>query len=62
MRGVYCFDLDKEYRNAVDASRDTGVCRSSITKACNNTRATAGGMLWSYSNNKTIFEKVCRVK
>jgi hypothetical protein len=58
---IYCYDLDKEFNNAVDASRNTGVCRSSITKVCTGQRATAGGMLWCYSKDKDKLFKKCAV-
>lgn len=58
-KAVYCFDLDKDFINSVQASKETGVCRTSITKACSGTRETAGGMLWCYSKNKAKFNNMC---
>jgi hypothetical protein len=51
-REVYCADLDMCFKNSLDASIKTGVCRSSILKACSGNRASAGGMLWCYSNEQ----------
>ena len=52
--GVYCFDLDKEFRSATEASVHTGVCRTSILKVCRGQLHQAGGMLWCYSKDKDI--------
>lgn len=50
--GVYCFDLNKYYKSASEASVHTGVCRTSILKACKGQLSQAGGMLWCYSKDK----------
>ena len=50
--GVYCFDLDKYFKSASEASVHTGVCRTSIVKCCNHKLQRAGGMLWCYSKDK----------
>ena len=50
---VYCFDLDRIYKSATEASVHTGVCRTSILKACRGQLQRAGGMLWCYSKNKS---------
>ena len=50
--GVYCFDLDKYFKSASEASVHTGVCRTSIVKCCNHKLQQAGGMLWCYSKDK----------
>lgn len=49
---VYCFDLDKYFKSASEASVHTGVCRTSIVKCCNHKLQQAGGMLWCYSKDK----------
>ena len=49
---VYCFDLDEHFKSASDAAVHTGVCRTSIVKACRGQLAQAGGKLWCYSKNK----------
>lgn len=51
---VYCFDLDKYFKSASEASVHTGVCRTSILKACRGQLHQAGGMLWCYSKDKDI--------
>lgn len=51
-REVYCFDLDKYYKSASEASVHTGVCRTSIVKACRGQLTQAGGKLWCYSKDK----------
>ena len=50
--GVYCFDLDKYFKSASEASVHTGVCRTSIVKCCNHKLQRAGSMLWCYSKDK----------
>ena len=50
--GVYCFDLDEYFRSASEASVHTGVCRTSILKACRGQLQQAGGKLWCYSKDK----------
>ena len=49
---VYCFDLNKYFKSASEASVHTGVCRTSIVKCCNHKLQQAGGMLWCYSKDK----------
>lgn len=51
-RGVYCFDLDTAFLSASEASVHTGVCRTSIVKACRGQLCQAGGMSWCYSKDK----------
>lgn len=50
--GVYCFDLDEYFRSASDAAVHTGVCRTSIIKACRGQLQQAGGKLWCYAKDK----------
>jgi len=50
--GVYCFDLDEYFSSASEASVHTGVCRTSIVKACRGQLHQAGGKLWCYSKDK----------
>lgn len=52
---VYCFDLDIVFESASVAKSKTKVNRSSIVKACNNKLKSAGGMLWSYEQDKDKF-------
>ena len=52
LREVYCLDLDKYFKSASEAAVHTGVCRSSIVKACRGQLTQAGGMLWCYSKDK----------
>ena len=49
---VYCFDLDKYFRSASEASVHTGVCRTSIVKACKEQLTQAGGKWWCYAKDK----------
>ena len=49
---VYCLDLNKHFVSATEASAYTGICRSSIVKACRDQLYSAGGMLWCYSRDK----------
>ena len=49
---VYCFDLDKHFKSATEAAVHTGVCRTSIVKACRGQLTQAGGKLWCYSKDK----------
>lgn len=49
---IYCFDLDKTFPSASEASVHTGVCRTSIIKACRGQLCQAGGMLWCYFKDK----------
>lgn len=59
MKKVYCFDLDKIYNSVKEASCSLNIDRTSINKCCNNSRKTAGGMLWCYLEDKN--SKVWRV-
>lgn len=49
---IYCFDLDEEFASASAASVHTGVCRTSILKACRGQLTQAGGKLWCYAEDK----------
>lgn len=49
---VYCLDLDKYFKSSTEASVHTGVCRTSIIKACRGYLELAGGMLWCYAKDK----------
>ena len=51
-REVYCFDLNEYFKSASDAAVHTGVCRTSIVKACRGQLHQAGGMVWCYSKDK----------
>ena len=49
---VYCFDLDEYFKSATEASVHTGVCRTSIVKACRGQLSQAGGKWWCYAKDK----------
>ena len=49
---VYCFDLDEYFKSASEAAVHTGVCRSSIVKACRGQLSQAGGKWWCYSKDR----------
>lgn len=49
---VYCFDLDTYFKSASEAAVHTGVCRTSIVKACRGQLTQAGGFWWCYSKDK----------
>ena len=50
---VYCLDLDEYFKSASEASVHTGICRSSIVKACRGQLSQAGGKLWCYAKDKS---------
>lgn len=52
LKPVYCYDLDKVFESASVAEKETGVNRTSIVKCCKNIQNSAGGMWWSYEENK----------
>lgn len=39
----------KVFFSAVQAQRETGICRPNITKCCSGERPVAGGFVWKYS-------------
>lgn len=43
-------DFEVEYESIKDASINTYIDTSSISKACKNKRKTAGGFIWKYKN------------
>lgn len=49
---VYCYDLDKYFASAADASVHTGINRTSIVKACRGQLQRAGGKSWCYAKDK----------
>lgn len=49
---IYCFDLDEYFKSASEASVHTGVCRTSIVKACRGQLSQAGGKWWCYAKDK----------
>lgn len=51
---VYCFDLDEHFKSASEAAVHTGVCRTSIVKACRGQLSQAGGKWWCYAKDKNI--------
>lgn len=54
---VYCFNLDEYFKSASDAAVHTGVCRTSIVKACRGQLTQAGGKWWCYAKDKNT--KAC---
>lgn len=52
---VICVNTGVIYSSAACASRETKICKSSISSCCQGKRFTAGGLTWSYnlSENKT---------
>ena len=57
MKTIYCVDLDKYFKSSTEASVHTGICRTSIIKACRGERTTAGGLLWCYGSEADKFKK-----
>lgn len=51
-KAVYCFDLDEYFKSASDAAVHTGVCRTSIVKACRGQLSQAGGKWWCYAKDR----------
>lgn len=53
---VYQFDLKgnlvKSYLSIKQASKETGINKSSIGFVCRGLKTTAGGFIWSFDNNK----------
>lgn len=41
-----------------NASKETGIDRSSIRKCCNNQLKTSGGYKWSFNSNNQYAEKI----
>ena len=59
MKKVYCFDLDRMFTSATDASRQLNISRSSITDACRGRLQSAGGLWWCYAEDKDLKFKKC---
>lgn len=51
-------NLIKIYPSIANASKETGIDRSSIRKCCNNQLKTSGGYKWSFNNNNQYAEKI----
>lgn len=49
---IYCFDLNKYFSSASEASVHTGIARTNIVKACRGKYQQAGGKLWCYAKDK----------
>lgn len=47
---VICVEMNKTYCSVRAAARDTGVCVSNISRACQKKRKAAGGFHWNYVN------------
>lgn len=43
---IECIDLEKTFKSMTQASKETGIPLSSISKACSGLQETAGGMKW----------------
>lgn len=50
---IFCVETGCIYSSAKDASRITGIERTSIGKACNGKQKTAGGLHWKYYIEET---------
>lgn len=51
---VYCLEKNKIYNSITEASKDTGIDKSSITRVCNGKQKTAGKFHWSFANEKPM--------
>ena len=51
VKNVLCITTGKKYRSLSDASRDTGIGRQTIARACNRTAKHAGGLQWCFLND-----------
>lgn len=53
-KSVFQYNLENtllaEYKSIIEASRATGINKSSIAKTCRKERKTAGGCFWKYSD------------
>lgn len=49
---VYCVELNTCYESLSEASKKTGIDKSSISKVCKGEAKTAGGYHWAYQNQK----------
>lgn len=47
---IICEETGVIYDSACDAYKETGICRATINKCCNNKQITAGGYHWKYIN------------
>lgn len=61
-RSVYCFQFDKEWSRASDASRETGVCNSDILYCCKKVLGYAGihpetgeELIWCFPEEKDTY-------
>ena len=52
-KGVFCIELKKFFDSAETASRDLGIVRSSISRACEGKLKCAGGYHWKFSGGIT---------
>lgn len=56
MKTIYCLDINKYFKSSTEAAVHTGVCRSSIIKACRGQLNSAGGLLWCYGGEEKKFK------
>lgn len=47
-KAVYCVNINKLYRSARQAERDTGISQAGISRVCNGDQKTTGGYQWKY--------------
>lgn len=52
---VYCVEKNKVYNSIAEASKETGIDKSSISRVCKGIQKTAGGYHWSYSGEQPKF-------
>ena len=45
---VICIEINLIYESTCHASKETGICQTSIAKACSGKQLTAGGYHWKY--------------
>ena len=63
---VYQYDLNgnliKKYDSIIEASKETGACRTKISSCCNGDRLTAGGYIWRKQNVEISEEDLNQIK
>jgi hypothetical protein len=55
---IYCYENERVYNTASEASDDLGIDRSSITKCCLGIYAAAGGYTFAYAKDKDDGPKI----
>lgn len=61
-KAIICIETKKEYLSASDAMKETGIDKSSISKACYGTIYTAGGYHWCFKGEEPEIKKDKRLK